>query len=68
MIVINNVTHVDIDCVKTGAVECGRHFQLAVDALFAQDCNLWSLPGGHKRANTSRLDEGFADIFCRIEC
>ncbi|MCY1416500.1 hypothetical protein D9M71_320070 [compost metagenome] len=37
-----NVAHVHVDRVETGAVERGRHFHLTVDALLTQYGNLWA--------------------------
>ncbi len=40
-----DVAHVHIDCGKAGAIKCCRHFDVAIDALLAQDGDL----GTHSR-------------------
>ncbi len=37
-----NIAHVHVDRVETGAVECGGHFHLTVDALLTQHSHLWA--------------------------
>ena len=45
----DQIAHMHVNGVKSGAVECRRHFHMGVDALLAQHRHFWTCAGGDIR-------------------